>query len=145
MDSSSAQLAISNGADFIVSPCLNTEVIKTTLRYGKISIPGIMTPSEALTAMENGTDMVKVFPAESVGPVFIKNLKDPLSQVPIMTTGGVNLNNVNDYIEAGAMVVGIGGSLINNQLISAGNYEEIEEMAKQYVKVVKQARENVNS
>lgn len=142
LDSSSAQLAINYGAEFIVSPCLNAEVIRTTLRYGKISIPGIMTPSEALTAVENGADIVKVFPAESVGPRFIKNLKGPLSQVPIITTGGINLNNVSDYIRAGSMAVGIGGNLINNKLISTGDFEEIEEIAKQYVKTVKQVREN---
>lgn len=140
LDSSSAKLAINNGADFIVSPCLNIEVMRTTLRYGKISIPGIMTPTEALTAIENGADIVKVFPADSVGPGFIKNLKGPLSQIPIMTTGGIDLNNVSNYIKEGAVAVGIGGNLINKQLISNGDFQEIEEIARKYVNVVAQAR-----
>lgn len=82
LDSETAKQAIDSGAEFIVSPVLNEHVVKTTLRYGKLSVPGVMTPTEAITAYEMGADMVKVFPASSVGASFIKNMKGPFPQIP---------------------------------------------------------------
>ncbi|WP_407270871.1 bifunctional 4-hydroxy-2-oxoglutarate aldolase/2-dehydro-3-deoxy-phosphogluconate aldolase [Radiobacillus sp. PE A8.2] len=140
LNAQSAQKAIDNGAEFIVSPTLSEDVIKTTLRYGKVSVPGVMTPTEALTAFEHGADMVKVFPASSVGASFIKNMRGPLPQIPIMTTGGINLDNAAEFIEAGAVAIGAGGNLVNNKLIKEAKFEEIEKIAKSYIEIVKNAR-----
>lgn len=140
LDAASAKMAIDNGADFIVSPLLNKEVIQTTLRYGKISVPGAMTPSEAMTAIEYGADIVKVFPASAVGASFIKNMKGPLPDIQIIPTGGIDVTNAADYIKAGAIAIGAGGNLVDNKLIAAGNFDEIEAKAKAYAEVVKNAR-----
>ncbi|PAV28327.1 2-dehydro-3-deoxyphosphogluconate aldolase [Virgibacillus profundi] len=140
LDSTSAKLAISKGADFILSPNLNTEVVKTTLRYGKVSIPGVMTPTEMLHAIENGADMVKVFPASVLGTNFIKDVKGPFPHIPIIPTGGINLDNVKSFIEAGSEAVGIGGSLINKDAINRADFDSIKEIASQYVQEVKKAR-----
>lgn len=140
LDSEAAQSAIISGAEFVVSPVLNKDVVKTTLRYGKVSIPGVMTPTEALSAYELGADMVKVFPASSVGASFIKNMKGPLPQIPIMATGGIDLDNASDFIKAGAVAIGAGGNLINKALIKEGKFEEIGKIAKSYTDIVKEAR-----
>lgn len=140
LDSSSAEMAISNGAEFIVSPYLDARVIKTTLKYGKVSIPGVMTPTEAMKAVELGADIVKVFPADSVGASFIKNIRGPLPQLPIIPTGGITLNNAADYINAGSVAIGVGGDLIDNDLLVEGDFQEIERKAKQYYEVVSEAR-----
>ncbi|SFJ82057.1 2-keto-3-deoxy-phosphogluconate aldolase [Halobacillus dabanensis] len=140
LDSETAKQAIDSGAEFIVSPVLNEDVVKTTLRYGKLSVPGVMTPTEAITAYEMGVDMVKVFPASSVGASFIKNMKGPLPQIPIMTTGGVDLDNAADFIRAGAVAIGAGGNLVNHTLIAEGNFAELEQMATSYTEAVREAR-----
>jgi 2-dehydro-3-deoxyphosphogluconate aldolase / (4S)-4-hydroxy-2-oxoglutarate aldolase len=140
LDSETAQEAIKSGAEFVVSPILNEGIVKTTLRYGKVSVPGVMTPTEAMTAYELGADMVKVFPASSVGASFIKNMRGPLPQIPIMTTGGINLDNAADFIKAGAVAIGAGGNLVNNALIKEGKFKEIEKIAKSYTEIIKNAR-----
>jgi 2-dehydro-3-deoxyphosphogluconate aldolase / (4S)-4-hydroxy-2-oxoglutarate aldolase len=140
LDSETAQAAIKSGAEFVVSPILNESIVKTTLRYGKVSVPGVMTPTEAMTAYELGADMVKVFPASSVGASFIKNMRGPLPQIPIMTTGGINLDNAADFIKAGAVAIGAGGNLVNNALIKEGKFKEIEKIAKSYTEIIKNAR-----
>ncbi|WP_407267804.1 bifunctional 4-hydroxy-2-oxoglutarate aldolase/2-dehydro-3-deoxy-phosphogluconate aldolase [Radiobacillus sp. PE A8.2] len=140
LDSEAAKKAIENGAEFIVSPVLKKDVIQTTLRYGKISIPGTMTPTEALNAIEYGADIVKIFPASAVGATFIKNIKGPLPQIPIIPTGGINIDNAADYVKAGAIAIGVGGNLVNNEQINNGEFQEIEKRAKQYSDIVKKAR-----
>ncbi len=140
LDGISAELALRSGAEFIVSPVLKDEVIQTTLRHGKISIPGAITPTEMLTAIELGAHIVKVFPASVGGPDFIKNVRGPLPQIPIMSTGGINFDNAASFIKAGAIAIGAGGNLVDNQAISEGNYGQITVLAKKYVEIVKAAR-----
>ncbi|KHD85594.1 bifunctional 4-hydroxy-2-oxoglutarate aldolase/2-dehydro-3-deoxy-phosphogluconate aldolase [Bacillus ginsengihumi] len=140
IDSASATMAIHHGAEFIFSPSLHQDAIKTALRYGKVAVPGVMTPSEMITAMEWGADMVKIFPASGLGVKYIKDVKGPLSHIPVIPTGGVNLENVSSYIEAGVAAVGVGGNLVNLKLIEEGNFKKITESAKQYVHAVQEAR-----
>lgn len=141
LDGVSVELALQNDAEFIVSPILKEEVIKKTLLHGKISIPGVMTPSEMVEAIEYGADIVKVFPASTHGPGFIKNVKGPIPNIPIIPTGGINLDNAGDYIGAGAVSVGVGGELLDKEAIAEENYDKITALAKRYADVVNRARD----
>lgn len=143
LDGVSAELALRSGAEFIVSPVLKEDVIQATLRHGKISIPGAITPTEMFTAVELGAHIVKVFPASVGGPDFIKNVRGPLPQIPIIPTGGINLENAADFIKAGAVAIGAGGNLVDHQVIAEGNYAQLTDMAQKYVEIVKKARGNV--
>ncbi|MFD1413355.1 bifunctional 4-hydroxy-2-oxoglutarate aldolase/2-dehydro-3-deoxy-phosphogluconate aldolase [Oceanobacillus jeddahense] len=114
LDPESAKAAMDAGADFILSPTVSKDTIKITKRYGKVSIPGAFTPTEILTAYEEGADLVKVFPA-SIGAAYIKDIRGPLSHIPLVPTGGVNKNNITDFQKAGAVAFGIGSSLVNTK------------------------------
>ncbi|MFW6271118.1 MAG: bifunctional 4-hydroxy-2-oxoglutarate aldolase/2-dehydro-3-deoxy-phosphogluconate aldolase [Bacillota bacterium] len=140
LDAETARSAIFAGADFIVSPILNTEVIEMSKRYNKVVIPGVMTPSEMIKAWEKGADFVKVFPAKTLGPDFIKSVKGPLGQVEIIPTGGINLNNIDEYIKAGSAAVGVGSSLINKEAIKKGLYEQITEKAELYIEKINNSK-----
>lgn len=136
LDAETAKRAIDAGASFIVSPIMKKEIIEMTNRYGKLSVPGLLTPTEMVTAYESGADMVKLFPARTFGPEYIKDVKGPLSHIPIMPTGGINKQNAGDFIKNGAAAVGAGGSLVDLRL----SYEEITEQALQLTDAVKQAK-----
>ncbi|CAH0343846.1 bifunctional 4-hydroxy-2-oxoglutarate aldolase/2-dehydro-3-deoxy-phosphogluconate aldolase [Bacillus sp. CECT 9360] len=137
LDAETARAAIMSGAEFIFSPTVQEETIKMTKRYGVISIPGAFTPTEILTAYESGADIIKVFPADSLGPNYFKHLKGPLRQIPLMPTGGVGFENLLNYLQAGAVAVGLGGSLVNpSKLTSTQNYQELTDRAKQFVEIV---------
>lgn len=115
LDPETARAAIMAGAKFIFSPTVNVETIKLTKRYGVISIPGALTPTEILTAYEHGADVIKVFPASAFGPRYLKDIHGPLPHIPLMPTGGVDLGNLAEYIRAGAVAVGIGSNLVNTK------------------------------
>lgn len=134
LDAETARTAIMAGSQFIFSPTVNENTIKIAKRYGVISIPGAMTPTEILTAYECGGDIVKVFPATALGARYLKDLKGPLPQIPLMPTGGVQLDNMSDYFEVGAVAVGLGSALVK-KLPSYGEKELIEltERAKLFV------------
>ncbi|MFE4896301.1 bifunctional 4-hydroxy-2-oxoglutarate aldolase/2-dehydro-3-deoxy-phosphogluconate aldolase [Peribacillus butanolivorans] len=137
LDPETARSVIMAGAEFIFSPTVNIETIKMTKRYGIISIPGALTPTEILTAYEHGADVIKVFPADALGVGYFKNLKGPLPHIPLMPTGGVNLDNLASFLKAGAVAAGIGGSLINpKKLLSEEDYTELEETAKKFSAIV---------
>lgn len=140
LDAASAQHAISRGAQFILSPHLDPEILKAALRYGKAVIPGVMTPTEMLHAMESGADLVKLFPANVLGTPFIKNIKGPFPHIPLVVTGGVDINNAASFIEAGAVAVGVGGSLINLQAIMHSDFTSIHDSALQFVDAVRKAK-----
>jgi 2-dehydro-3-deoxyphosphogluconate aldolase / (4S)-4-hydroxy-2-oxoglutarate aldolase len=142
LDGITARLAIQAGADFIFSPTLCEETIKVTKRYGKIAIPGVFTPSEMVAAMEWGADLVKVFPASILGPEFIKDIKGPLPHIPIMPTGGISLENAADYINSGAVAVGVGGSLLKKELILNRDMKGLTDLASQYVTIIENCRMN---
>ncbi|RAK22070.1 2-keto-3-deoxy-phosphogalactonate aldolase [Anoxybacillus vitaminiphilus] len=141
LDPETARAAIMAGAKFIFSPTVNIETIKLTKRYGVISIPGALTPTEILTAYEHGADVVKVFPANMFGPRYLKDVHGPMPHIPLMPTGGVDLRNVAEYIQAGAVAVGIGSNLVNTKKpMDEAYFENLCKTAAEYIQAVKRAR-----
>ncbi|MBN2218393.1 MAG: bifunctional 4-hydroxy-2-oxoglutarate aldolase/2-dehydro-3-deoxy-phosphogluconate aldolase [Pirellulales bacterium] len=140
LDTETARIAMLSGAQFIVAPTVNLEVIQMCRRYGVPVMPGAMTPTEVLTAWQSGADVVKVFPSEVTGPAHIKAIHGPLPQIPLMPTGGVNLKTAADFLRAGAVALGAGGALAPAGAISSGDFETIEETARQFVEVIAKTR-----
>lgn len=134
-------LAKAAGAQYMISPSVDEEVIRYTREQGLVSMPGAMTPSEAVTAYKAGADFVKVFPVGNLGSSFIKAIKAPLSHIPFLAVGGVNEKNVAEFLKAGAVGVGVGGNLVNAQWIKAGEYDKITALAEEFVKNIKEATE----
>ena len=137
LDTETCRTAILAGADFVLSPTLNTDVIRMCNRYGKAAVPGVMTPTEILTAIEYGADIVKVFPAGTLTPAYIKDVLGPIKQVNIMAVGGVSLDNASDFFKAGCKCLGIGSSLVNNKLCDEGKFDEIERRAAAFAEKAK--------
>lgn len=129
LDPETAVQAIHAGADFIVSPITNFDMIRVCRRYDTFVAPGAFTPTEILAAWERGADVVKVFPATSVGPKYFKDIKGPLPQVRLMPTGGVSLENARLFISNGACCVAIGTALLDKKAIEAGNWEVLTQKA----------------
>ena len=142
LDPETARMAILAGAEFLVAPALNLDVIKVCRRYDKLVMPGAFTPTEVLTAWEAGADIVKVFPADVVGPAFFKALRGPLPQVKLMPTGGVDLTTSGEFLKAGAVCLGVGGQLVDPKLVAAGDFAAITSLARQYVEVVRKHRDS---
>jgi len=124
--------AVESGADYIISPNFSPEVIDKTKYLEKVSIPGVATPSEAVNAYREGADFVKFFPATSLGPAYMKALQGPIGHIPVLAVGGVNLQNVKNFIQAGAAGVGVGGGLLKKQAIDKEDYQQIKELARQF-------------
>jgi 2-dehydro-3-deoxyphosphogluconate aldolase/(4S)-4-hydroxy-2-oxoglutarate aldolase len=141
LDTETARTALLAGAECIVAPTVNREVIQLCRRYDKMVMPGALTPTEVLTAWEAGADIVKVFPSDFTGPGYLKALLGPLPQVRLMPTGGVNLKTAADFLRAGACALGIGGALADPKAIAAKDFAKIESLARQYVEIVRRARE----
>ncbi|MDN4071897.1 bifunctional 4-hydroxy-2-oxoglutarate aldolase/2-dehydro-3-deoxy-phosphogluconate aldolase [Fictibacillus terranigra] len=144
IDGESARLAIQSGAEFLFSPSLHEEVIRMALRYGKVVMPGVMTPSEMIQAMEWGADMVKLFPASVLGSKYVKDIRAPFPHIPVVPTGGIHLDNTASYIKAGAAAVGIGGSLVPSEAVRTKDYTWIQQNAEQFVSIVKGARQSLS-
>jgi 2-dehydro-3-deoxyphosphogluconate aldolase / (4S)-4-hydroxy-2-oxoglutarate aldolase len=140
LDSETCRAAIMAGAEFIVSPTVNLDVIRIARRYDKPVMPGALTPTEILNAWEAGADIVKVFPAEVVGPAFFKAMRGPLPQIRLMPTGGVDLTTAADFLKAGACCLGIGSQLVDPKLVAAKAFDKLHDLAARYVEVVRQAR-----
>lgn len=140
LDAPSARAAIGQGADFVLSPTLDTEVIRVCNTYNKIAVPGVLTPTEALTAWQAGAPVLKIFPAGSFGPGYIKDLLGPLSQLCLMPVGGVTLENAAAFIRNGAAVLGVGSDLVDKKLAKEQNYSEITRRAKAFLEAVRQGR-----
>ncbi|WP_332298136.1 bifunctional 4-hydroxy-2-oxoglutarate aldolase/2-dehydro-3-deoxy-phosphogluconate aldolase [Mammaliicoccus sciuri] len=133
LDAESARLAILSGATFILSPTVDKDTIRMSKKYGAVSIPGAMTPTEILEAYEYGGDIIKVFPTTSLGPEYIKDLQGPLPHIPLLPTGGVSIDNVTDFIEAGAVGVGLGSALVNTKVeTNKAYFEELEQKAQAF-------------
>ena len=133
-----ARIAILAGAEYIVSPYFDPETVKTCNRYGIPSMPGIYTPTEAVAAMECGADVLKVFPGDIAGPRFIKDIHGPIPNAVMMPSGGVDVDNVKDWIKAVAIACGAGSSLIAGA--KTGDYDKITETGKIFVQRIKEAR-----
>lgn len=141
LDPETARMALINGARFLVSPSLNLDVIKMSNRYSAVVIPGALTPTEILTAWEAGADLVKVFPIAQVGgPAYIKAIQGPLPHVPLVPTGGVNLQNAGEFIKAGAAAIAVGGELVDKKAVAEKRYSVIVENAQKFLAEVKKAR-----
>jgi 2-dehydro-3-deoxyphosphogluconate aldolase/(4S)-4-hydroxy-2-oxoglutarate aldolase len=140
LDPETARIALLAGAEYIVSPTVNLDVIRLCRRYDKAVLPGALTPTEVLTAWEAGADVVKIFPSDLTGPAYLKALAGPLPQIRMMPTGGVNLETAADFLKAGAFALGIGGSLVDARSLAERNFARIETLARQYVEIVASTR-----
>ena len=141
LDGETARACILAGARFVVSPSLNLETIEVCRRYGIAVMPGALTPTEVVQAWSAGADFVKVFPAGAVGGAsYIKSLKAPLPQIELVPTGGVSLKTAADFIKAGASALGVGADLVDVQAIRDGNQNVITERAREFVRIVREAR-----
>ena len=143
LDAETARAALLAGAQFIVSPNTNLDVIRLCRRYGKLVMPGALTPTEVVTAWEAGADIVKIFPSEITGPKYLKALHGPLPQVRLMPTGGVDLNTAAEFLRCGACVLGVGGSLVEKKAVETGNLARIESLARQFVQIVNDTRKGL--
>lgn len=141
LDPETARAALLNGARFLVTPTLNLEVIKMSNRYSAVIIAGALTPTEILTAWEAGADLVKVFPIAQVGgPAYIRAIQAPLPHIPLVPTGGVNLQNAGEFIKAGAAAIAAGGELVDKKAVAEKKFSVIAENAQKFVAEVKKAR-----
>ncbi len=138
LDPETARIGILAGAQFVVSPALNPETARLCNRYQVPYMPGAATVGEVIAAMECGADIVKVFPGEILGPAFVKAVKGPLPQAQLMPTGGVNLENVAQWINAGAVAIGVGGNLTAGA--KSGDFASITRIARQFVEKIREAR-----
>ena len=138
LDPETARAAILAGAEYVVTPCLNPAVIKLCNRYQVPSMPGAMSVREVVEALEAGADIVKVFPGELLGPQFIKAVHGPIPQAPLMPTGGVAVDNVKEWFAAGAVALGVGGSLTAGA--KTGDYAAVTAAAKLFVEKIREAR-----
>jgi len=140
LDAETARSAILAGAEYLVSPTIDIEMIEMAKRYDKVVAPGAFTPTEILKAWEAGADIVKVFPASRLGPKFIGAVKAPLPQVSLMPTGGVNHDNAAEFIKSGADVLCAGSALVEKQALEESNYDKIKENAEKLVEKVRRGR-----
>jgi len=142
LDAETARFCLLAGAEYIVSPALDVETIKLCNRYQKIVIPGAMSVTEVLRAMEAGADIVKIFPATLFGPKIIKAIKGPLPQAILLPTGGVDLNNVAEWITAGSFAVGVGSVLTAGA--KKGDYDEVTRTAKEFIKKIRITKNKIS-
>ncbi|MFC4438998.1 MULTISPECIES: bifunctional 4-hydroxy-2-oxoglutarate aldolase/2-dehydro-3-deoxy-phosphogluconate aldolase [Natrialbaceae] len=140
LDEPTAQSVIDAGAEFVLSPDVNPDVVTTCNRHGVLSAPGVMTPTEAVTAIDAGADVLKMFPATTVGPGHIGALQGPLGEIPILPTGGVSLENVGEFFEAGAAAVGVGSALVDYEAVAEDDMAQVRETAAAFVEAVADAR-----
>ena len=141
LDAETARACILAGARFVVSPALNLGTIETCRRYSVAVMPGALTPTEVVAAWSAGADVVKIFPCGALGGAsYIKSLKAPLPQIEMIPTGGVSVKTAADFIKAGSMALGVGADLVDTQAIRDGNARVVTEKAREYVRLVQEAR-----
>lgn len=132
--------AVEAGASFILSPNFDPAIVEATVKAGLVAVPGAFTPTEVFAAHRAGADIIKIFPVSSVGPQYIKDLKAPLDNLLFMPVGGVNLENAGKFIQAGAVALGVGNSLVRGDLIAQKRFDELAELAGAYLQKVREAR-----
>lgn len=138
LDPETARVAILSGATYVVSPSLNVATVRLCNRYQVPVMPGVMSVRDVVEALEAGADIVKLFPGEAFGPAMIRAIKGPLPQAPLMPTGGVDVSNVGEWIKAGAVAVGAGGSLTGGA--KTGDYDSITRTAREFIEKIREAR-----
>jgi 2-dehydro-3-deoxyphosphogluconate aldolase/(4S)-4-hydroxy-2-oxoglutarate aldolase len=141
LDAETARAAILSGAEYIVSPITDYDMIEMAHRYDKPAVPGAYTPTEAFNAYKAGADFVKILPASVGGPKYIKSIKAPLPQLSLVPTGGVNLDTIVDFLQAGADACGVGSALVKKDALAAGNMDEIQKTAAAFMDKVRSVRE----
>lgn len=137
MTKGQVQLTKEAGGEFIISPNTDEAVIRETKRLGLISMPGAMTPSEIVNAHQYGADFVKLFPTSTLGSEYIKAVSAPLSHIKLLAVGGVDTENIQEFLKAGAKGFGIGSNIVNKKMLAEGRYEDIRDLAKRYVEAVR--------
>jgi 2-dehydro-3-deoxyphosphogluconate aldolase / (4S)-4-hydroxy-2-oxoglutarate aldolase len=140
LDADTAEAALDAGARFLVSPHLDVDLVRSFAERGVAWIPGAFTPTEVLAAWRAGAAVVKLFPAGPVGPGYIRDVLGPFRDVPLLPTGGVTLDNAAGFLEAGAWGLGLGSALVDNRLVTAGRFEEIQDRASRLARLVIQVR-----
>jgi 2-dehydro-3-deoxyphosphogluconate aldolase / (4S)-4-hydroxy-2-oxoglutarate aldolase len=140
IDAATASDAIHAGAQFVVSPVFDEQIVATVKRYGKVMVPGAFTPTEILRAWTAGADVVKVFPSTGLGPQYFKDLLAPLPQLRLTPTGGVDIKNAGEWIKAGAVFVGAGSSLVSKEALAKNDWASITANAKAFVEAIRVAR-----
>ena len=140
LDGETARAAILSGAKFVVSPGFNVEVVRICNTYGVVVMPGALTPTEVINAWKSGADVIKIFPGDIGGPEYIKALKEPLPQVELLPTKGVDFETAPAFIKAGAIAVGTGSALVSKALINNKDYAHITENAVRLTKIIRDAR-----
>jgi 2-dehydro-3-deoxyphosphogluconate aldolase/(4S)-4-hydroxy-2-oxoglutarate aldolase len=141
LDAETAQRCIDAGAEFVVSPGFDPGTVQRVKQLGKLMLAGALTPTEVIAAWNAGSDLVKIFPCGNVGGAkYVKALKAPLPQIPMVPTGGVNLETAADFIRAGADALGIGGELVSAAALKSGDVDAITDAARRYVAIVREAR-----
>ena len=133
------ELTAEAGGKYVISPDVNVDVIRRTRELGMVSLPGAMTPTEVMTAHRAGADFVKLFPAGNLGTAYVKAVRAPISHVKLLAVGGINEDNVADFLRAGMVGAGVGGNLANKKWIEAGDFEKITETARKLLEAVKNA------
>jgi 2-dehydro-3-deoxyphosphogluconate aldolase/(4S)-4-hydroxy-2-oxoglutarate aldolase len=141
LDAETARLAILAGARFVVAPTFSASVVEMCHRYDVVAMPGALSPTEALTAWQAGADLVKVFPAGTLGPGYLKELKGPLPQLRLVPTGGVTVDNAAAFIEAGAIAVGVGGALVARDAVARREFGRLTDYARRLTTAVRAAKE----
>ena len=141
LDPETARACLLAGAEFFVTPSLNLRTIEFAKRYSKAIFPGALTPTEIVEAWQAGADGIKIFPCSALGGAsYIKALRGPFPQIDFVPTGGVNLKTIADFFKAGCSAVGVGGELVDSAALSSGNYQLIEQRAREFRKAVEGAR-----
>ena len=138
LDESAARRAVEAGAEFLVSPNVDEAVIGRGVQSGVEVFPGALTPTEIVRAWQAGASAIKVFPAATFGPKYLRELRGPLGEIPLVAVGGVSADNLRDFLQAGAIGVGLGGSLVNLQLIEAGRFDELQVLAARCVRAARE-------
>lgn len=128
--------AIQCGAEFVLAPNLDPDVVSTVKMSGKLMIPGAFTATEVLRCYELGGDIVKVFPVSSVGPQYIKDLRGPYNNIDMIPVGGVDISNARDFIKAGSIALGVGGSLIKKEFLENNDYKALQELAQRFIEEI---------
>ena len=144
LDAETARACMMEGAAFVVSPATNVRTIEICRRYGVPVLPGALTPTEVVTAWEAGADAVKVFPASAMGgAAYLRSLKGPLPQIPLIPTGGVSVATTGEFLRAGAFALGVGSDLVDAKAVAAGELHKITATARAYLAAITEFRRNV--
>lgn len=132
------ELAVEAGAQYIISPNFDQDVVKRTIELNAISMPGVLTPTEITNAYKAGASFAKVFPSGTLGLDYLKAIKAPINHIPMLAVGGVDVNNIADFMSIGLTGVGVGSSLVNRTLINSNRFDELTELAKEFVNQIKE-------